>query len=370
MTAPPEVSSRVQAQGLDALVVVAPENISFMTGSFNAIRHLIKERPSIVVQPFDSAPFMVAPEVEVAWLEDNSSVADITSYRGEAGNAVAALKKRLKDTVLENAVVGVDMDVASAALIHGITVSLPGWQLVDASDLIGELRAIKTEDQIEQLKSVGLATDRAEWSALRRFEVGWTGYQLGLALRKQLLDEGADSVLFLNLGSGPDNRASHPKPSPRVLQPGEILRFDLGGIFDGWCTDMAKTAAIGRATTEQTDMFKRLRAILDKHIERMTPGAEAAGLYRKVEDDFEANGMTYRGPHVGHSIGLSVHEKPVLAPMSGMTLQPGMVLCAEVVHRATETEFFHLEELVLVDSDGSVPLSRSEPTAQELPIIG
>lgn len=370
MMAPPEIGSRLQADGLDALVVVAPENVSFMTGSYNAIRHLIKERPSIVVQPLDSAPFMVAPEVEVAWLEHNSSVDDIAPYRGESEDAVATLQTRLRGTALERVVVGVDMDVASAALIRGIEESLPGWQLVDASDLIGELRASKTEDQVEMLKRAGLATDRAEWSALRQFEVGWTGHQLGLALRKQLLDEGADSILFLNLGSGPDNRASHPKPSPRALQPGEILRFDLGGVFDGWCTDMAKTAAIGQANTSQKDMFKRLRTILDRHIERMTPGTEAASLYRKVEDDFKANGMTYRGPHVGHSIGLSVHEKPVLAPRSGMALQPGMVLCAEVVHRATETEFFHLEELVLVDSDCSVLLSRSEPTDNELPIIG
>lgn len=366
----PEISSRLQAHGLDALVTVAPENVTFMTASYNAVRNLIKERPSIVVWPLASTPFVVAPEVEVAWLEEHSSVDDITPYRGEAEDAVTALRGRVEKTGLARVVVGVDMDVASAALIRGIETSLPEWQLVDASDLIGELRAIKTEDQVGLLRRAGLATDRAEWSALRQFEIGWTGHQLSLALRMQLLEEGADSILFLNLGSGPDNRASHPKPSSRALQRGEILRFDLGGVFDGWCTDMAKTAAIGQATTAQRDMFRRLREILDRHIERMTPGVDAAALYREVEADFGANGMTYRGPHVGHSIGLSVHEKPVLAPRSAMTLQPGMVLCAEVVHRATETEFFHLEELVLVDSQRPVHLSRSQPTDNELPIIG
>jgi Xaa-Pro aminopeptidase len=365
-----EVRSRLQAMGLDALVTFAPENITFMTGSYNAIRDLIKERPSIVVWPLASDPFVVAPEVELAWLEEHSSVEDVVAYRGVANDAVSALRERVEDTDLQRAVVGVDMDLASAALIRGIESSLSGWELVDAGDLIGELRAVKTEEQVDLLRKAGLATDRAEWSALRQFEIGWTGHQLGLVLRKQLLEEGADSILFLNLGSGPDNRAAHPKPSMRAPKPGEILRFDLGGVFDGWCTDMAKTAAIGQATTAQTDMFKRLRAILDRHIARMTPGAESAGLYRKVEDDFDANGMAYRGPHVGHGIGLSVHEKPILAPSSEMTLQPGMVLCAEVVHRATDTEFFHLEELVLVDSDRSLPLSRSEPTDDELPIIG
>ena len=93
-------------------------------------------------------------------------------------------------------------------------------------------------------------------------------------------------------------------------------------------------------------------------------------MYSAVVDDARQVGLDFRGPHVGHGIGLGIHEWPILHPRSSAVIQAGMVLCAEVTYIEGAREQYHLEELVWVRDDGVEVLSRSRAAPAELPVIG
>ena len=140
-----QIHSHLATEGWDYLVALAPENITFLTGCHNAVRALITERPSIVVWPRDGMPFMVAPEVEVAWLRSNSSIENIVSYAGATPEAIEALRLHVEGSGLGKGVAGVDMDKTPALSILGLETALSDWRLVDGSEALAAMRAVKSD---------------------------------------------------------------------------------------------------------------------------------------------------------------------------------------------------------------------------------
>jgi len=283
---------------------------------------------------------------------------------------VAALGTVLRERGLARVRIGLDLGHVSAQLYRMLQRVVPDAEIADATSLLGRLRAIKSAPEIEALREAAQATDRAEWEALGEFRVGWTEADLGIRLRQALIGQGAETVAFLILGGGRRGVAAHATPADVPLRPGELLRFDMGGLFHGWASDVAKTAAVGAPTDGQRRAYRTLRRILDDHIARLRPGAVPEELYASVAADFERAGLGLRAPHVGHGIGLGVHESPLLAPGERTPIQADMVLCAEVIHVEGEEERYHLEELVHVGHDGPQVVSRSRPAPEAIPVIG
>ena len=73
-------------------------------------------------------------------------------------------------------------------------------------------------------------------------------------------------------------------------------------------------------------------------------------------------------PHIGHSIGLDLHEHPMIHPANDDVLQANMVLMLEPV-AFTDENFFHTEDMVVVTETGREIVSRSRDWAEPL-IIG
>jgi Xaa-Pro aminopeptidase len=62
----------------------------------------------------------------------------------------------------------------------------------------------------------------------------------------------------------------------------------------------------------------------------------------------------------GHSIGLYVHEPPIIDAKTARSLEPGMVLCVE--HGWTDTEYperYHIEDMILVTDNSAQILSNT-----------
>lgn len=368
---PKRLAEALDDAPMDAMLVAGPDNAVYLSGAYNPVRRLILERPAVVVWPRHGQLVLVAPAVEEAFLRERSQLHDLRFYRGTTRDAVALASAALRELGLSRATIGCDLEAVSAHFYVSLRRELPDAVIVDASDVLSELRAVKTDSEVAALRRAAEATDRAEWRSLEAFELGWTEARLAARLRHALLDEGADTVTFLVLGGGIRGVAAHAAPSATALKPGEIVRFDLGGSFSGWASDVAKTAVVQEATPRQRHVYGVLRGVLNRHIERLRPGALASELYTAVAADFERAGLPFAAPHVGHGIGLSVHESPLLAPGTPRALKENMALCAELIYVEEGRERYHLEELVHVRMAGPEVISRSRrPIFDELPVIG
>jgi Xaa-Pro aminopeptidase len=159
---------------------------------------------------------------------------------------------------------------------------------------------------------------------------------------------------FMVFGTGRRAMGAHVEATNRPLQEGEIWRVDLGArFFDSINSDLARVGVVGAPTSRQEEVTTALRAIQQAGYDAMEPGRPAREVFNAVKTEFERQRLPFFMPHVGHGLGIGLHEAPILEPANETPLQAGMVLNVEpMVILSDEGECYHMEDLALVTDDG------------------
>lgn len=361
--------------GLDAVITTSPELASYLAGAYSPIHRLLPERPVVVVWPSRGEPVIVCAAVEHTFVSTVSGRDRVTSYAGES-ELRPAIAAAVREAGLAGARIGVDYPSMPVGIYRGLLDDFPRTTFDDAGHALGWTLAVKPGSAVAALEKAATCTDAAEWSALGGFggrtggrTGGGTEIELANSLRTALIAHGADDISFLTLGGSRGRATPQSPPSDRTLVAGELVRFDMGGNFAGWMSDLARTVAVGASTANQRSNYSFAWDTLCRHTERLRPGARAGELFAAVAADFAAAGVDYVAPHVGHGIGYGVHEWPILAPGSDAELEPGMVLASEVIFRIEGGETYHLEECVEVTEQAPRIISRSRPLPEDLPVL-
>jgi Xaa-Pro aminopeptidase len=224
-------------------------------------------------------------------------------------------------------------------------------------------RAIKSPDELERLRSGAVATDRAIAFAYEHAQLGYDERQLETLMRTAMFDNAADEVIFLCLGAGPHSIEPHHHPCSYKLKRGDIIRVDIGGAFSGYFSDLARTAVVGKPTPEQAAKYRIVWDVMEEIIAAIKPGEQAKVLYGIYKKKFEKLGLPTFAPHVGHSLGIKVHERPMLMPFEEKILEPNMVLEIEVAHLDRDA-MYHNEDQVVVTRTGHEVVSRTRDWSQ------
>jgi Xaa-Pro aminopeptidase len=132
-----------------------------------------------------------------------------------------------------------------------------------------------------------------------------------------------------------------------------------------YVSDVARTAIVAPARPEQIDTYKRLEEIHQTVIAAMRPGARCSDLYALCAKTFADKGLAFTMPHIGHSIGLGVHEYPMMHPFDHTPLAPGMVLMLEPLAVGREG-LYHTEDMIEITDEGHRVLSRSADWSEPL----
>ena len=104
---------------------------------------------------------------------------------------------------------------------------------------------------------------------------------------------------------------------------------------------------------EQEDILQNLLAIQAAGFRALEPGRPASSVYRAIEEEFARRKMNFQMPHIGHGLGIGLHEFPILQPANDAPLQAGMVLNIEPMFKAPERgECYHVEDLAVVTDNG------------------
>src|SRR5262249_25105046 len=128
-------------------------------------------------------------------------------------------------------------------------------------------------------------------------------------------------------------RAAIPAPWPtdRALRPGDLVRFDVGCIYKGFCSNVGRTGVMGEPDRRQQTVFDAVQAGLEAARAAIAPGVPAERVFEVAIAATRASGLPeFRRHHVGHGIGLDHHEPPQLTAGVTIPLEMGEVLRIEV----------------------------------------
>ena len=115
--------------------------------------------------------------------------------------------------------------------------------------------------------------------------------------------------------TGAKTSMPHGVPGDELIREGDFVTMDFGCLKDGYCSDMTRTVAIGRASDEMKNVYSVvLRAQLAgiAAARAGVPGSEIDGAARRVIG--EAGYGAFFGHGFGHSLGLDIHEAPNANP--------------------------------------------------------
>ena len=84
------------------------------------------------------------------------------------------------------------------------------------------------------------------------------------------------------LGAGPNAALAHPFAANLTLREGDIVRCDVGGSYSGYYSDLARTAVVGRANSQQAEIYAKLWEIHEETIAAARPGAREPRLARRI----------------------------------------------------------------------------------------
>src|SRR5262249_9753721 len=121
--------------------------------------------------------------------------------------------------------------------------------------------------------------------------------------------------VFMVLSSGARALGAHVEASSEPLEEGTIWRVDLGPrFFDVINSDLARVGVVGEPNERQRELMAALHAIQQAGFATIEPGRPACDVFRAVEREYERHGIPFYMPHVGHGLGIGLHEAPVLEP--------------------------------------------------------
>ncbi len=190
--------------------------------------------------------------------------------------------------------------------------------------LMNELRVFKSDGEIQNMRLAGMISGRALTNAMRR---QWTKEKdLGAFLDFEFKSGGCDSSAYVPVIAGGRNALSiHYVRNDDRLKNGELVLVDAGGEVGGYITDITRTWPInGKFSDAQRDLYDAILSAQRKSVSLCRESANMSldQIHQTTEQDLRegltqigfdttGNAMDILFPHhVGHYIGLDVHDSP------------------------------------------------------------
>jgi Xaa-Pro dipeptidase len=365
----PAIPSLPAQFGLDAVIAMSPENFAYISGTHIITVGMIRARQAFAVIPRQGEPELVICKIEVAHAEAESWIKNLNTYIEFEDNPIDALVKTLKKLGLTQAKVGMDNDYLPFSSYERLKQLLPDLKLVNTTEDLAAVRAVKSRSELDILERAEQATHRAVLDAMQKSKLGDTERVISNRIAEGILQAGADGLRHLVFASGDRTPMAHAMPSDRVPKEGELIRFDVGGSYGFFSSDFARTYSAGGPTQLQLDTYAALSKVHKALVEAVRPGMLGEDVFFLSRDEFKKYGLKFHMPHVGHCFGIEAHERPMLRPGEKLPLRVGMAINIEPNVFDELRNFYHVEDLIEVTEHGSRVMSLGLAPAR-LPVMG
>ncbi|WP_128475925.1 M24 family metallopeptidase [Halorussus pelagicus] len=241
-------------------------------------------------------------------------------------------------------------------------------------DVVEEIRATKTDEEVEHVHAAQQANEAAMAAAEELIDAATVKdgvlYHDGEALTSERVTEEIE-VTLLRHGcaldetivacgadaAGPHNRGSGPLEANETIVI-DIFPRDKSTKYNG---DMTRTFVKGEASDEVRRRYDITHEAFEVALDAIEPGVTGKEVHDAVCDVYEREGFdTLRSNPsaetgfihtTGHGIGLDVHELPRVSPDGG-ELRPGHIVTIEPGLYDPEVGGIRIEDLVVVTKDG------------------
>ena len=381
----------LKRRGIDALFLTQRQNMRYFAGvrdgAWDAHHFYF-----LSLLPAEGEPVLLTSKgfnqiVKQSWIEDAREWSlSREFYMSKESNAISAVLDVLREKHLDRGVIG--METGPEIHVHmghthftSLLAGLKGAEIVDGSDAIWEVRSIKSEAEIDRMRKAADITTRGVKAGFEALKPGMSEKELVNIMSSEMCSRGASEQRFNSLYAGPRAMWADGMPTDYVMEKGDLVQYDGGCIYEGYCCDFKRMASIGEPRADQRRFYEQAKAVLFAAIGTVKPGAPLSAPLRAAFAVNDAAGfgsfskwcLESGWSAIGHSLGLDLHEQPGLTAFNEAEMQENMVLCVEpfitlngVTPFYEAEEKFGLEDVVVVTKDGVETLTSEDKITHDL----
>ena len=336
-----EFQSRLREAGIDLAILTDESSIAYLAGFWGYLSVEFGRPTFLLVRP-DAEPQVITPLMEsemvgaMTWVENISTWEDSGANRWENVLAAAIGANPGK--------VGVELAALPPIVRNWFDDQLPGTRLHDIAPLLGDMRMIKSAEEIVVMKQAGEIAGAMMQAAEDALGEGRPEYEAALAVinagtRKAagfLTDKGWEafiSPMIHNLQimqSGTDTSMVHRRASVKKLSKGDPVYFCFCNMaqFKQYKLGFDRMFFIKELSDEAAEVQQTAIDAQQAAIAVMRPGVTAESVAEAANDVYRQRGYE-TGYRTGRSIGMAYLESPELKQGDKTLLQEGMTFAVD-----------------------------------------
>ena len=326
------VAAELDRRGLDGLLIFRQESMYYLTG-YDTFGYVFFQCLYMGVDGETLTLLTRTPDVRQA--EHTSMIPDIRVwYDSEGTNPAEDLKKILDEHGCRGKRLGIETDAygLTGYNLRRVEAALSGFcELVEASDLVTRLRAVKSQAEISYVREAARLADVALDRAVEKAAPGAFEGDVLAALQGAVFEGGGDfPANEVIIGSGPRALLFRYAAGMRRIDPVDQLSLEWAGSYRHYHAAMMRTLCVGEASEYQRHLFSVVHEALEEMTEALVPGrpvGEVDDAHRRVLD---AAGLEkHRYAACGYSLGTTFSPNwmdwPMLFSGNSVPAEPGMV---------------------------------------------
>lgn len=312
-----KIAAQLPEYGLDAMLITSAPGERYAVGF---------EGEGWVLVSRDGARYSTDGRYIEAARQQVTGAEIVLTERGQSHLALA--REEIRRRGLKR--VGFESGRVSADELGRWKDSLP-CELVAAQGLLDGLRAAKDEEELARMRQAQRITDEAFREILNFIRPGLTEQEVAARLVYELLRRGGRRVSFDPIvAAGANGSMPHAVPGETVIQPGMFVTMDFGCVYEGYCSDMTRTVAVGQPTDEMERVYHTVLEAQRAGIAAARAGVTGSEVDRAARQAIQQAGYgSFFSHSFGHSLGLEIHESPNASPSEQTVFPAGAVISAE-----------------------------------------
>lgn len=364
---------RMRDARMDAILVMTEPEVRYYSGFFSQFWES-PTRPWYLVIPLQGKPIAVIPGIgaegmAATWIDDIHT----WSSPDLLDDGISLLATILKNLPKRFGRLGMPMG-------HESMLRMPvtdffklkdqlSVEIVDARDLIRRIRFIKSEAEIEKIRTACAIASTVFEQLPGKLSIGDSERDIARRFKLDLITEGADSAPYVMVGSGAGSYNDIIMgPTDRILEAGDVLIIDTGATYDGYFCDFDRNYAFGWVSDEAKRAYEVVFEATEAGFKTAKPGATSSDIWQAMWNVLEQGGaMGNEVGRLGHGLGMQLTEWPSNMPGDNTVLQPGAVLTLEPGMVFAPNQWMIHEENLVIREDGAEWLSRR--AWKDIPII-
>ncbi|WP_156291472.1 M24 family metallopeptidase [Oceanobacillus salinisoli] len=354
----------LQRKNLDSILVTSKANFYYVSNYYTEPH----ERVIAAYISHTMDPVILVPAMEVEDARHAGWKEKIIGYYDHE-NPWQLLLSYLKKNESIPQSMAIEQDHITLERYKAITKMLPSTTMFDAKEMLASLRMIKSNKEYNLLKEAAILADFGIETGVKAVQEGISELELIATIEYELKKQGVQEMSFSTMAlSGAKTASPHGTPSTRKIAAGDLILFDLGVVFEGYCSDITRTVTFKSITEEQRNMYNTVLEAEQEAIQSAQIGTGAGKIDQSAREIISSAGYgEYFTHRIGHGIGIETHESPSMHSHNTLPLQAGMCFTIEPGIYIPNIGGVRIEDMIFTTNNGPEVLTKYP---KELQIIG